>query len=126
MSGKKTHFSSWKKLGRERRKCPRSENLLYIQRILLQKRCNCEWICKKKLRWAIGQRNVWKKIISRLGKIRKGKMKCPHSVGNIPKSENICKYKHFVGLARFKILSWMRKFEIINKSIKIMSLFLFI
>ena len=23
-----------------------------------------------------------KKIISRLGKIRKGKMKCPHSVGN--------------------------------------------
>ena len=46
-----------------------------------------------------------KKIISRLGKIRKGKMKCPHSVGNIPKSENICKYKHFVGLARFKILS---------------------
>lgn len=46
-----------------------------------------------------------KKIISRLGKIRKGKMKCPHSVGNIPKSENICTYKHFVGLTRFKILS---------------------
>lgn len=36
---------------------------------------------------------------------QKGKEKCPHSVGNIPKSENICKYKHFVGLARFKILS---------------------
>lgn len=46
-----------------------------------------------------------KKIISPLGKIRKGKEKCPHSVGNIPKSENICKYKHFVGLTRFKILS---------------------
>lgn len=46
-----------------------------------------------------------KKIISPLGKIRKGKQKCPHSVGNIPKSENICKYKHFVGLTRFKILS---------------------
>lgn len=46
-----------------------------------------------------------KKIISRLGKIRKGKMKCPHSVGNFPKSENICTYKHFVGLTRFKILS---------------------
>lgn len=127
MSGKKTHFSSWKKLGRERRKCPRSENLLYIQRILLQKRCNCEWICKKKTvlsNWT--KECLKKKIISPLGKIRKGKEKCPHSVGNIPKSENICKYKHFVGLARFKILSWMRKFEIINKSIKIMSLFLFV
>lgn len=127
MSGKKTHFSSWKKLGRERRKCPRSENLLYIQRIFLQKRCNWEWICKKKnCVEQLDKGMSEKKIISPLGKIRKGKEKCPHSVGNIPKSENICKYKHFVGLTRFKILSWMRKFEIINKNIKIMLLFLFI
>lgn len=37
-----SHFS-WKKLRRERRKCPHGDNLLYIPRILLQKRCNCEW-----------------------------------------------------------------------------------